>query len=308
QVVHPSCMYMYNQITNWQKDIMNFLATDGINPIGIYQLDFLRINQIKLNESLGASYQDNGLWFQIFSFAKRIYFINEAFYILRRDNPNSSVYSKDKVYAICEEYDFIRDNLRKNPYIEQNIAPICALHRYGNYISTLNRIDDKYKFEFIEKFAKDFEQLFKDNEIDYSIFGFHKIELINTIIENPRMFYYGLIGLKSRIQNQLTYKLGHCYIRANNIFKKILLPLSLLKILFSHHFEQKIYKSILYFRPDLKLPSVSLYSEFLDSILIRNEISYRYGSIILKAFKHWYKGKLFLLPFKLYSLKRSKNA
>ncbi|MBZ7965092.1 glycosyltransferase family 2 protein, partial [Campylobacter sp. 2457A] len=79
------------------------------NQIGIYRLDFLKSNQIKLNESLGASYQDNGLWFQIFSFAKRIYFINEAFYILRRDNPNSSVYSKDKVYAICEEYDFIRD-------------------------------------------------------------------------------------------------------------------------------------------------------------------------------------------------------
>ncbi|EJQ3127590.1 glycosyltransferase family 2 protein, partial [Campylobacter jejuni] len=83
-VLRNSCEDIYNYKVNWNKDIRIFLGSDGTNPIGIYRLDLLRTNQIKLNETPGASYQDNGLWFQIFALAKSIYFINEAFYMLRR--------------------------------------------------------------------------------------------------------------------------------------------------------------------------------------------------------------------------------
>ncbi|MGJ8993786.1 sugar transferase, partial [Campylobacter jejuni] len=57
--------FLYNQIISFKThpNIFNF---QSINPIGIYRLDLLRTNQIKLNETPGASYQDNGLWFQIF--------------------------------------------------------------------------------------------------------------------------------------------------------------------------------------------------------------------------------------------------
>ncbi|EJK3623744.1 glycosyltransferase family 2 protein, partial [Campylobacter jejuni] len=74
-VLRNSCEDIYNYKVNWNKDIRIFLGSDGINPIGIYRLDLLRTNQIKLNETPGASYQDNGLWFQIFALAKSIYFI-----------------------------------------------------------------------------------------------------------------------------------------------------------------------------------------------------------------------------------------
>ncbi|MBK1963774.1 glycosyltransferase family 2 protein [Campylobacter novaezeelandiae] len=306
-VVNLVCKDLYNSVTNWQKDFRIFLATDGINPIGIYRLDLLRTNQIKLNESLGASYQDNGLWFQIFSFAKSIYFLNEAFYMLRRDNPNSSIYSKEKVYAICEEYDYIRNFLRKYPFIEKSIAPICALHRYGNYIFTLNRIDDKYKLDFIKRFAKDFKEILENKEIDHRIFSLHKIEVINYIIENPKMFHYGLINLKSRFKNHLVYKIGDCYFKANTFTKRLKFPFSLLKICLWHNFEQKIYKGFISFRPDLKLPSLSLYNEFLDLIKIRDEATYQIGRTIFKSLKQWYKGKLFILPFVLYKNSTKNN-
>ncbi|MGQ2777492.1 glycosyltransferase family 2 protein, partial [Campylobacter jejuni] len=65
-VLRNSCEDIYNYKVNWNKDIRIFLGSDGINQIGIYRLDLLRTNQIKLNETPGASYQDNGLWFQIF--------------------------------------------------------------------------------------------------------------------------------------------------------------------------------------------------------------------------------------------------
>ena len=58
----------------------------------------------------GASYQDNGFWFQTFCFAKKAVFVDKAFYMNRRDNPNSSVYNPGKVYCVCEEYAYIADN------------------------------------------------------------------------------------------------------------------------------------------------------------------------------------------------------
>lgn len=75
---------------------------------GIYRTQFLKDNNIWHNETLGASYQDNGFWFQTMIYAKRIMFIDKVYYKLRRDNQNSSFFSKSKVFCICDEYDFIR--------------------------------------------------------------------------------------------------------------------------------------------------------------------------------------------------------
>ena len=65
----------YNTRLNALEDFRLFW-TDGINPIGICRLDLLRINQIRLNETPGASYQDNGLFFQLYCFDKSIYILN----------------------------------------------------------------------------------------------------------------------------------------------------------------------------------------------------------------------------------------
>ena len=71
---------------------------------GIYRRDFLLRNQIRHNETPGASFQDNGFWFQTFCLAKSVVFLDSIFYMNRRDNPNSSVYDSNKVYFVSEEY------------------------------------------------------------------------------------------------------------------------------------------------------------------------------------------------------------
>ena len=74
---------------------------------GIYKRDFIEKYHIRHNETPGASFQDNGFWFQTFMFAKTAYFMDTPFYMNRRDNPNSSVKNKEKVYAIKNEYDLL---------------------------------------------------------------------------------------------------------------------------------------------------------------------------------------------------------
>ncbi|EIS8259298.1 glycosyltransferase family 2 protein [Campylobacter jejuni] len=298
-VLRNSCEDIYNYKVNWNKDIRIFLGSDGINPIGIYRLDLLRTNQIKLNETPGASYQDNGLWFQIFALAKSIYFINEAFYMLRRDNPNSSVKSKEKVYCACEEYDFIRDFLKKHPDLEKTLAPICALHRFRNYMFTLERIDERYKLDFLKRFSQDFRKILKDKELDENLFGNINMQRINKIIENPVIYYYFSRGARARLQNQLVYRLGKVVVEAKSFNKIIKLPFLMLKICLEHNFEHKVYRSIVQFRPDLKLLPLECYLDYHEALVIKEHLSYKFGKLILLSFKGWYKGKIFILPFML---------
>ncbi|EEU7453577.1 glycosyltransferase family 2 protein, partial [Campylobacter jejuni] len=263
------------------------------------RLDLLRTNQIKLNETPGASYQDNGLWFQIFALAKSIYFINEAFYMLRRDNPNSSVKSKEKVYCACEEYDFIRDFLKKHPDLEKTLAPICALHRFGNYMFTLERIDERYKLDFLKRFSQDFRKILKDKELDENLFGNINMQRINKIIENPVIYYYFSRGARARLQNQLVYRLGKVVVEAKSFNKIIKLPFLMLKICLEHNFEHKVYRSIVQFRSDLKLLPLECYLDYHEALVIKEHLSYKFGKLILLSFKGWYKGKIFILPFML---------
>ncbi|ECP6012018.1 glycosyltransferase family 2 protein, partial [Campylobacter jejuni] len=288
-VLRNSCEDIYNYKVNWNKDIRIFLGSDGINPIGIYRLDLLRTNQIKLNETPGASYQDNGLWFQIFALAKSIYFINEAFYMLRRDNPNSSVKSKEKVYCACEEYDFIRDFLKKHPDLEKTLAPICALHRFGNYMFTLERIDERYKLDFLKRFSQDFRKILKDKELDENLFGDGDMKIIYSIVENPENYYFLYMGYcndmfgklyfgaSERIKWQLSYRIGKLLIDLKNPVQILKFPFKLFLEIKQFKFEQKIYKTTIKFYPNLQLPPLEEYSDYEQALKIKKHLSYILG-------------------------------
>ncbi len=81
----------YNRVLNPQqnKALFNLIMNTWS---GIYKKSFLDHYTIRHHESPGASYQDTGFWFQTFCYATRVYFLDEPFYMNRRDNPNSSVF------------------------------------------------------------------------------------------------------------------------------------------------------------------------------------------------------------------------
>lgn len=160
-----------------------------INPPGIYRLKFIKDNNIRLNETSGASFQDNGFWFQMFSLAEKVYLCDKAYYMVRRDNENSSFFSKGKVYAMCHEYDFIRDFLRLHPPIEAKLAPLCAYFRYGNYKFTLNRIADDKKLEFCHRFSSDFLKIQRDGELDRRLYSKNQLIELDMILRFPDKYY-----------------------------------------------------------------------------------------------------------------------
>lgn len=156
---------------------------------GIYKRSFLQKYHIRHNETSGASYQDNGFWFQTFMYAERVFLVDKAYYMNRRDNENSSVNSKGKVYCICDEYKYIFDILSRD---QKRLAEFgtefsCACFRA--YRGNLSRIGDEYKKEFLNKWSEDFKSLRDKGLLDLEKFNDADKKMLLHIIQNPNEYY-----------------------------------------------------------------------------------------------------------------------
>lgn len=137
---------------------------------GIYKRRFLEKYQIRHNETPGASYQDNGFWFQTFCLANRVYFLDEPYYMYRMDNPGSSVHSSQKVYSICEEYDYMLAFLKRNPKLEKRYLFTWSWKRFHNYQYNLERIGREYQEEFLQRYCMDFRKAKADGALSRAYF------------------------------------------------------------------------------------------------------------------------------------------
>ncbi len=173
---------------------------------GIYRTSFIKRKQVKLNESPGASYQDNGLWWMTMTQTNRVMFLNEAFYRVRRDNPNSSIKSTEKVYCMCEEYNYIRDFLHTHPEIEQRFAPVIAYYRMHNYYFTLSRIAPKFRKEFLQRFSEDFKKIEADKELDITLYTEEQWERLHKIMKTPFLYYFATYTTMGRVINKIRRK------------------------------------------------------------------------------------------------------
>lgn len=151
---------------------------------GIYRRAFIEKYAIRHNETPGASFQDNGFYFQTFAFAKRAMIVNQPYYRNRRDNPNSSVKSKAKVYCMNIEYDHIRDILMGDRKLWERFKYMYWWKKYHNYWFTYNRIDDSYKREYLERMRQEYKRADQRGELDQSLFTKQEWQTIQSLINH----------------------------------------------------------------------------------------------------------------------------
>lgn len=180
--------WFYNKVLNAEvcPEVFNFAM---MNWTGVYLRSFIEENKIVHNETPGASFQDNGFWFKVFTSAKKMVFINEAFYYYRQDNPNSSINDKKKVFTICEEYKYIQNYVTSDPRKAELFFSTFFTKKVFNYLHTYNRLLQEHKIKFLERAASDFSEdlknpYFKPDEMDPWI-----LEQVNRIIDSPELFY-----------------------------------------------------------------------------------------------------------------------
>lgn len=173
----------YNKVTSSAKDIKIF----NINNViwnGIYSIDFLRKNNIRFNETPGASFQDNGFWFQTMALANQIMFDAGRYYMLRRDNPNSSVFSKKKVWAMVHEYKFIWNFLERHKELKERLKYIYTQKKFQNYLFNYNRIAGEYKIAFLQYISAEMKKAKEQNLLNKIYFSENSWKELHSIIEN----------------------------------------------------------------------------------------------------------------------------
>ena len=152
---------------------------------GIYRRSFIEKYHIRHNTTPGAAFQDNGFWFQTFCLADRIYFINKPYYMNRRDNPNSSVKSREKVYCMNQEYKFMYKFLDSHPDLKKRFIFVYSMQRFRNYFWTYSRIDRKYKKEYLEKMSAELKEASEKKELKKEYFTPFEWKKICRIMKNP---------------------------------------------------------------------------------------------------------------------------
>ncbi|WP_423646517.1 sulfotransferase family 2 domain-containing protein [Campylobacter coli] len=193
----------------------------------------------------------------------------------------------------------------KNKTIQENLSQINNLNQT---IETKNKTiqDNLIQIQNLNQTIETKNKTIQENLSQINNLN-QTIETKNKTIQNKDdllnfQAQYGTA--KSRIQNQLSYKLGQTMIvNSKSFLGCLLMPVILLGIVISYKQEQKIYKRKIEKDPSLKLPSLEQYPDYREAIKLKNHLSYKLGKELVKANKIWYKGGYFQF---LYFIKKLK--
>ena len=170
---------------------------------GIYKTSFLKQNNIRYNETPGASFQDNGFWFQTMMYAQNVYFVKKAYYMNRRDNENSSVYDKSKVFCICDEYEFLWNIIKNDNKLLKKYRFVFSSTCVGSYLYFVNRIEDDYKKMFLKRASQLFKELRDFNAFDWNLFDSETERKLLNIINDYELYYEEVVECNTRFEKEL---------------------------------------------------------------------------------------------------------
>ena len=107
---------------------------------GVYKKGFIIRNNIKLNESPGASYQDSSFCFLLSVLAEKCYHINDYVYRYRMDNINSSIKDSSKIMTVVYERNFLKGELDRRHICDRDIWYENYRLKYLDFYGTMTNI------------------------------------------------------------------------------------------------------------------------------------------------------------------------
>jgi glycosyltransferase involved in cell wall biosynthesis len=163
----------------------------------LYRRSFLDENNIRFLESPGASYQDTGFAFKVWSSAQRVMLIDQAFVYYRQDNEQSSVNNKTKVFCVCDEWLEIENYLKR--LNNQSLDDYSILLKFETYRWNLRRLVKPLNYEFLNRFRCEFAKKLAGRDLSNLRFG----QLFNirlySLLKHPKFFMF-LMGFESAMR------------------------------------------------------------------------------------------------------------
>jgi len=158
------------RVLNPKKDSSIFYYQPSIWS-AIYERAFLEKYQINFLESPGASYQDIGFNFKVWTMADRVWLSPRAFIHYRNDNAGSSINSKGKVFCVCDEWQNIDEYLNKYPDLKSASLQLRNHVKMGNYFWNLKRLSGESRENFRKRFAQEYKEAFRNKGVKKDCFS-----------------------------------------------------------------------------------------------------------------------------------------
>lgn len=188
---HATSGRTFCPVTDFKSD-MERVEFFNIKPTiwsAIYRKDFIRSNNIRFNETPGASYQDASFNFKVWTCAKRVRLMEECFLHYRQDNEASSINSPGKVYCICDEYEEMQRFLEERPLEKGILEPIMVRIQYDSYNWNYERLSEPLQAEFIQRFHDDFVKHQSEGTLELKYFEWYKWNNLQKILLNPTRYH-----------------------------------------------------------------------------------------------------------------------
>ncbi len=161
---------------------------------GIYKREFLNENGIRFNETPGASYQDYSFYFLAVMSTDKMELIPDYVINYRIDNSDSSVHDRRKVFAICDECNFLKEQMERLDlqYVCYDLEPLLRFHAYE---WNIRRLTYYFMYQFLERFSGEFRALYDSNMIKKELWDEYSLQRLNLLLNYPEEYYNSLIPI-----------------------------------------------------------------------------------------------------------------
>lgn len=129
---------------------------------GLFKKEFLLREEIRMNESPGASFQDLSFRFLTSALAGTAYHIDEPVYLYRRDNPESSMSDSKKAAVTADEFHYLKSELDKREITNEHIRRHYYVWKYEDLYANLAHFDEKARVDL-------WQRTYRELELDRSV-------------------------------------------------------------------------------------------------------------------------------------------
>ncbi len=186
QDMHVKANFVTLNMVGNVHTVPNLLSCFPMVWSAIYRRDFLNEKGIRFLPSPGASYQDTGFVYKTLIMAQTYVLCSDAFIHYRQDNMNSSVKSKSKVYALCDEYAELWRYFGQYPEVEKFISPFLVAREFKGYLWNLRRIDKSFRPDFVQKIKSVFETHAAQGRLTPEALALMNTKRLNWMLKNPK--------------------------------------------------------------------------------------------------------------------------
>lgn len=207
ELVKSNCFYYTNQNGREENQFINIFADLPARQIlfplekpelflklpsiwsAIYSRDFLINNQIRFNETPGASYQDVSFSFQVFACAERVVLVPEAYYHYRTDNANSSVKAPNKVFCICDELEKINSFIDAKKYNHGFLKWVASRLGFRVLMENYHVLASAFQYALFLRILDYLKEYQRQEYLHGSIWDEAAVREVERILANPDLYF-----------------------------------------------------------------------------------------------------------------------